>query len=114
MFELTFNGYHPLSEEQLNRHVPASPGVYILAIRLPNGVHRNFYTSQSDNLHESLRKLLAHDRTHLPFSAQLCMEKFRTYFTFFVILDREYHERFEKMLTQTLDPVSKLTVLNAA
>jgi hypothetical protein len=114
MFELEFNGYHPLSQEHLSRHVPAAPGVFILAIRLPNGVHRNFFTSQSDNLQMSLRRLLGDGRSQLPLSAQLCMEKFRTYFTWFVIVDREYHERFEKMLSQTLDPVVKLTVIKAA
>ena len=113
MFELEHNGYYPLTESHLNEYVPARPGIYTLAIRLVNGVHHTFFTTQSDNLYASLRKIADGDHSFLPLSAKTCMERFQPYFTYFVILNGEHQRGIQKMLSHTSDPVLKLKVLNA-
>ena len=113
MLELEHNGYYPLTEEHLNEYVPARPGVYMLAVRLVNGVHRTFFTSQSDNLYTSLRRVNEGDYSFLPLSARTCIERFQPYFNFFVILNAEHQHEVKKMLAHTSDPVLKLKVLNA-
>ncbi|HTK82895.1 MAG TPA: hypothetical protein VL633_11425 [Bacteroidota bacterium] len=113
MLELENNGFYPLTDEHLNAYVPMRPGVYMLAVRLANGVHENFFTSQSDNLHESLKRILEGDYSHLPPAAQACLGNFQPYFNYFIIMDRVYQQEVEKMLAHTSDPVLKLNVVNA-
>ena len=112
MLELEHNGFYPLTEEHLRLYVPSRAGIYTLAIRLVNGTHQSFFTSQSDNLHASLRKLQKGDRLHLPLVAMTYMERFQTYFTYFLILGAEERHEIEKLLVNTSDPVSKLRVVN--
>jgi hypothetical protein len=112
MFQLEHNGYYPLTEESLDRFVPARPGIYMLAVHLPNGVHQNFFTSQSDNLYRSLRTLASRDPRHVPEIVLEHLERYQCYFTYFVILKADYRNEVEKMLTQTTDPVVKLRVVN--
>ncbi len=113
MVELEHSGFYPLTTEHLHQFVPANPGVYMLAIRLVSGVHKTFFTSQSDNLFSSLMKLARGHRTHVSPQAQIYMEKFQVYFTYFVIISPEQRKEVEKMLSDTADPVSKLTIINA-
>jgi hypothetical protein len=113
MLELEHNGFYPLSAEHLNEYVPARPGVYMLAIRLVNGVHQIFFTSQSDNLFSSLRRISEGDHSLLPPTAIRCLEQFQPYFNFFMILDKEYQREVENMLSHSSDPLFKLKVLNA-
>ena len=113
MLELEHNGFYPLTEEHLRLYVPARPGIYTLAVRLVDGTHQSFFTSQSDNLYSSLQKLQRGDRLHLPLVAMTYMERFQTYFTYFLILGAEQRQEIEKLLTHTSDPVLKLRVVHA-
>jgi|ERR1051326_8018715 hypothetical protein len=113
MVELEQNGYYPLTEESLDLAVPSRPGIYMLAIRLANGVQQTIFTSQSENLYLSLRKLAIGDWEHLPPDVFTCLGRYRCYFTYFVILRQEYREEVQKLLTHTSDPVVRLTVVNS-
>lgn len=112
MLELEHNGFAPLSEEQVRLYVPARPGIYTLAVRLVNGVHQSFFTSQSDNLYASLKMLLRGERDHLPETAREHMERYQTYFTYFLILGEDDRRRIGKLLAQSSDPVSKILIVN--
>ena len=112
MIELEHNGYYPLTKEHLEHYVPSSPGIFMLAVRLVNGVHKNFFTSQSDDLFHSLHKICRGDWSHLPSIIQEHLEKYQCYFTYFVILKPGCKDEIEKMLAQTSDPVTKLKVVN--
>ena len=111
MPELEHNGYFPLTEEHLDMYVPSRPGVYMLAVKLVNGVHQTFFTSQSDNLYRSLRRILADENEHLSDDARSLMGRFKPYFTFFVIPLPDQRRDVEKMLSNTMDPVLKLRIL---
>jgi hypothetical protein len=112
MLELEHNGYYPLTKEHLDCYVPSRPGIFMLAVRLVNGVHRTFFTSQSDNLYRSLRTVAQRDWSHLPPVIQEYLEEYQCYFTYFVIFKTENRDEVEKMLTQTMDPVIKLKMVN--
>ena len=112
MLELEHNGYYPLTSEHVREFVPSKPGVYILAIRLVSGVHKTFFTSQSDNLHSSLLRIARGDRTHVPQQAQACMEKYQPYFTYFVIMRSSQRQDVQTMLSAGLDHISNLVVFN--
>ncbi len=112
MVELEQNGYYPLTEESLDQYVPSRPGVYMLAVRLPNGVHQTFFTSQTDNLYRSLKNTSARDKDEVPEIVLEFLSRYRCYFTYFVILTADYRTVVEKALAQTSDPVVKLNIVN--
>jgi hypothetical protein len=112
MLELEHNGYYPLTREHLNLYVPSHAGVYILAVRLANGVHKTFFTSQTENLYKSLRSILHGDSSTLSPEIAEHKERFQCYFTYFVIVKETYRNEVEKMLTHTVDPVLRLKVVN--
>ena len=112
MLTIEHNGYYPLTEENLDRFVPRQPGIYTLAVQLANGVHHNFFTSQSDNLYRSLRTVSLKDPCLVPSIVLDYMSHYRCYFTYFVILKPDYRNEMEKILTQTSDPVSALKIIN--
>jgi len=112
MLELEHHGYYPLTREHLDLYVPVRPGVFMLAIRLVNGVHKTFHTSQTENLYGSLGRILSADRSHVPPVVLEHLDRFQCYFTYFVILEPEYRMEVEKMLAQTTDPVVRLKVMN--
>jgi hypothetical protein len=113
MFELRSSGFLTLEHENVVRNVPARPGVYMLAVRLPNGVHSCFHTSQTENLQRSLKVLITMEAVHLPAEAKEIMRRFQCYFTFFVIVNDDYREEINKILANTVDPVLKLTLVPA-
>ncbi len=113
MLELEHNGYYPLTAEHVKEFVPSKPGVYILAIRLVSGVHKTFFTSQSDNLHASLLRIAQGDLTHVPELVEECMEKYQAYFTYFVIMRSSQRQDVQTMLSAGLDHIGGLTVFNA-
>jgi hypothetical protein len=112
MLELVQNGYYPLNSENLDLYVPSRPGIYMLAIQLPNGVHQNFFTKQTDNLYGSLTLIEQGTSTHFSPMIMEYFRRYRCYFTYFVIHQEEYREEVEKMLAQTTDPLVKLKVIN--
>jgi hypothetical protein len=112
MLELEHNGYYPLTREHLREYVPAEPGIFMLAVRLVNGVHKTFFTSQSDNLYRSLQSISRKEWAHLTPVVREHLEKFQCYFTFFVLLKPEYNDDDVKMLSQTSGPVVRLKVVN--
>lgn len=112
MYELVQRGHYPLTEEIISLHVPSGPGVYILSIRLANGVHHTFFTSQTDNLYKSLRKYITKDPAELPEDIFEYVIKYRCYFSFFLIPETVYREEVEKMLRNTIDPLQKLKIVN--
>ena len=111
MLEPEHNGFHPLTPQQIDAFVPARPGVYMLGIRLVNGVHRTFFTSQSENLFVSLRKLADGDDSQLSPAAKEHMGKNQCYFNYYVVPTPEQRGEIEKMLAQTTDPVVRLTIV---
>jgi len=113
MLELEHNGYYPLTREHLNLYVPSRPGVYMLAVRLANGVHRTFFTSQTDNLYKSLNSIFRGDSTTLAPVIAEHRDRFQCYFTYFVILKEANRTEVEKMLAHTVDPLLKLKVVSS-
>lgn len=111
MLELQRHGYYPLTRSGLGEIVPPRPGIYLLAIRLANGVHQPFYTDQTDNLYRGLSAFLGTDVEELPDAARMYLDKFQAYFTFYEILNPVYRRDIEKLLMMTADPVAKLQVL---
>ena len=112
MLELEQKGYYPLTRESVELYAPANPGIYMLATRHSNKIHRPFFATQSDNLHSSLLGLLNRRGSTIPPSirGQVAVEE--CYFTFLVIPRRDYRNEVEKMLTHTADPVLMLKVVN--
>jgi hypothetical protein len=113
MVELEQNGYYPLTKGCLELSVPMRPGIYMLAIRLANGVQQNIFTSQSENLYTSLRKLAEGDLSQLPRDVATCLDRYQCYFTYFVILRPEYRDEVQKLLTHTSDPVVRLNIVSS-
>ncbi len=112
MLELEHNGFYPLTREHLDLYVPSRPGIFMLAVRLVSGVHKTFFTSQTENLYRSLRRLSDNDLSHLPPVAVAHLDAYQTYFTYFVILEPENRNEVEKVLIQSTDPVIKLKIVN--
>jgi hypothetical protein len=112
MLSLEHNGFYPLTKECIETTVPKRAGVYTLAIQLPNGVHKTFFTKGSEDINRSLRKLLGGDCHELSAEALEYMRLYRCYFTFFIILDAEQREAITKMLSSTCDPIVQLTMVN--
>ena len=112
MLELEHNGFYPLTEDHLDLYVPARPGIFMLALRLVSGEHKTFFTSQSDNLYRSLRAIYHDERSHLTGLAKDFLDRYQCYFTYFVILQPEYRDEVEKMLSHTSDPVHTLKVIS--
>ena len=111
MLEIKNNGFLTLDSQNLIKNVPRKPGVFILAMQLPNGVHKSYYISKTNDLYHSLRNIINGYWHDLPFLTQSLLEKFQPYFTFYIIPEPEYREEIEKMLANTNDPVTNLTFL---
>ena len=112
MVEIIHPGYYPLTLESLSQRVPSRSGIYMLAVRLANGVHKTFYTSQTDNLFRSLCQYLTGDYSAIPVEIQAYLLRYGCYFTYFVVPGKEHRDEIEKMLHQTTDPVLKVQILN--
>ena len=112
MFELEHHGYYPLTREQIDLAVPARPGEYTLAVRLSNGVHQTFFSSQRENLYRSLRTPIKRDSSHFPAEVLEHLERYQCCFTCFINLRPEDRIEVEKMLCQTFDPVVRLRIID--
>ena len=112
MYELVQRGYYPLTDEEISLQVPACPGVYLLSVRLANGVHHTFYSSQTENLYKSLRKYTLKDPVELSEDIFEYLVKYRCYFTYFLIPETGYREEIGKMLRDTIDPLQRLKIVN--
>ncbi len=112
MLELEHNGFYPLTREHLTRYVPAQPGFYILAVRLVNGVHKSFFTSQSDNIYKSLQSIARKEWQHLPQIVRDYLEAYQCYFTFYVLLKSECTEDMKAILTDLSQPPDALNIVN--
>jgi hypothetical protein len=111
MLELQRNGYYPLTGERLGELVPERPGIFLLAVRLANGVHQPFHTDQTENLYRSLSAFLERETQEVPEVARIYLEKFQAYFTFYEIVNPDYRRDIEKLLAMTADPVAKLQIV---
>ena len=112
MVSLEHNGFYPLTKGCILSTVPERAGIFTLAIRLPNGVHKNFFTLGSENMHRSLLQVLKGDRKELSDEATEYLKTFRCYFTYFIILDAHQREAVAKMISSTCDPIVQLTMVN--
>ena len=112
MVELIQRGYYPLTAGVVASNAPSHPGVFLLSIVLANGVHHAFFTSQSENIHQSLRRYVNSDRSEVPEELEVYLDAYRCYFTFFIIPEIDYRQEIEKMLVSTVDPLTKLNVIN--
>lgn len=114
MLELEHNGFYPLTTEHLELYVPSQAGIYVLAIRLVNGVHQTFFTSRSDNVYRSLRKIIDGDIGGLQLSPEVheCLEKFQCYFSYWIVVNIARRNEVWKLISQTADRVGKLRVVN--
>jgi hypothetical protein len=115
MKELEHNGFYPLTREHLDMYVPSRAGIYMLALRLANGVHQTFFTSQSDNVYGSLRKVLVGDIGSLQLSPEVheCLAKYQCYFSYWIIVDLAGHNETSKSVPRTGNPSDRLTVVNS-
>ncbi len=111
MVELQHCGFYPLDEDSLVRIVPSRAGVYLLAVRLANGVLQTFYTGECDNLYRTLRAYFQSDPGKTPEIVLDHTRRYQCYFTFFTIPQAMYREEIVKLLSQTSDPVLKLQIL---
>ncbi len=112
MLEIEHNGYYPLTTDSIERHVPSRPGIYILAIQLPNGVRQTLFTNQSENLYRSLRKLVDEEMLALPAWIRENALRCHCFFTYYVIRRPALREEIGKMLSQTSDPVLRLRMVS--
>lgn len=112
MDELEQSVFYPLTEDYLESFIPSDPGMYMLAIRLVNGTHQTFFTSQTENLYSSLQKIVLGDYSHLPVPINKYLEKFQCYVTYFIAMETGHRPEIEKMLRQTADPVARLKVVH--
>ncbi len=112
MLELVQSGYFPLDDQRMIFEVPGEPGVYLLSVCLANGVHHAFFASQTDNLRKSIRKYAETDLVALPESILGYLLKYRCYYSYFVVPDGEGRKECQKIVSHTLDPLSKLTIIN--
>ena len=110
MISLEHKGFFPLTKYSITDTAPERAGVYTLAIQLPNGVHKTFFSRGSENIHRSLTRLLDGDTTELSSEALDYLQRYGCYFTFFVILDADQREAITKMLSSTCDPFVQLTM----
>ena len=114
MFEVEKNGLLPLSKESLATNVPARAGVYMLSTASADGVTHLFFASYTENLFNSLWRLVHHDYTHIPAEHTHYFGIQRCFFSYFVIVGTEYREDVEKILTQTVDPIQRLRIVNCS
>jgi hypothetical protein len=114
MMELEHNGYYPLTREHLDMYVPSRPGIYMLAIRLANGVHQTFFTSQSDNVYGSLRKVLTRDTAGLQLSQEVheCLARYQCYFSYWILVNLVERDGESKSVSPKGEPPDALTVIN--
>ena len=112
MYELIQRGHYPLTDDAVSLNVPSRPGVYLLSIRLANGVHHTFFTNQTENLYRSLRKYIVKDPAEISEDVFECLLKYRCYFTYFLVPETTYRDEIEKMLRNTIDPLQKLKIVN--
>ena len=114
MLEIEHNGFYPLTREHLDMYVPSRPGIYMLALRLANGVHQTFFTSQSDNVYGSLRKVLFGETASLQLSPEVheCLAKYQCYFSYWIILNLAERDDASKSVSERGEAPDKLTVVN--
>ena len=112
MVSMERNGYYPLTHHCVARNVPGRSGIYTLAIHLPNGVYKTFFTSGSENIHRSLMNLARGSEKNLPVEVHKYLDSFRCYFTYFVILDPHQRESIAKMVSSTCDPIVQLHMIS--
>ncbi len=112
MTALEHKGFFPLTPACIDATAPPTAGVYTLAVRLPNGVHKTFFTTGTENLRISLIRLSGGDQSGVSAEARGYLSTYRCYFTYFVIPDPEQREAVTKMLSLTCDPISQLTMIS--
>jgi hypothetical protein len=93
MYEIQNVKYFPLTVEDVRKRVPPRPGVYMLAVRTHGGAYNNIFTTQAGDLQQALN-------SHVPRSHN----RYRFYFTFFVILSERYREDIERILQSLVHP----------
>jgi hypothetical protein len=112
MVELERSGYYALTERNVSSLVPSCPGIYQLAVRSGEGDHETFFTSQTDNLHKSLRVVI--DRgSELHPKVNERLDTYECYFTYFVMPNVEYGDEAAKLLLQTSDPIQRLILADS-
>ena len=112
MFEVEKNGLLPLNKDSLATNVPARTGVYVLSTASVDGVVHSFFASYTENLFNSLWRLVHCDYTHIPAEHRHYFGIQRCFFSYFVIVGAEYRKDVEKILTQTVDPIQRLRIAN--
>lgn len=112
MLEIENHGYYPLTAVSVEHYAPSRPGIYMLAMELPNGVRQTIHNSQAENIHRSLLKLIEEDMLPLPVLIRDSARRHRCCFTYYVIVRAALREEVQKMLAQTSDPVLRLRVVN--
>jgi hypothetical protein len=111
MIDIKNNGYYPMDRFYLDMYAPAHPGVYTLSARSANGSYHVFFTGQCENLYRTLRAFVRKDPSIVSGAVIERLEDEECYFSFLVIMEKEYRNEVEKMLTYTADPVSKIRVV---
>jgi hypothetical protein len=101
--------YFPLTLSVVDAIVPQKEGIYVLAVQLNDGSFESLHISFSDNLNNSFGEHILEDYSRLPENAARMLKKYKAYGTFFLTGGSEYKHQFEKLFTQTVDPISSLT-----
>ena len=112
MFEIEKTGLHPLTKESLATNVPARAGVYVLSSRAHDGALHSFFTTYTENLFNSLWRLIQGDYTHIPAEYRSYLTLQPCFFSYFVVVGAEYRNDIEKILTQTVDPIQRLRIVS--
>jgi hypothetical protein len=111
MIDIKNSGYYPLDRFYLDMYAPAHPGVFTLSVRSTGSGFRTIFTGQTENLYRTLRAFVRKDPTLIPENLIERLEENDCYFSFLVIMEKEYRNEVEKMLMYTADPVSKLKIV---
>jgi hypothetical protein len=111
MIDIKNSGYYPLDRFYLDMYAPSHPGVYTLSVRAEGRGFRTIFTGQSENLYRTLRAFVRKDPSITPGLLIDRLEENECFFSFLVIMEKEYRNEVEKMLTFTADPVSKLKIV---
>src|SRR5689334_17618788 len=112
MFALEQKGHHALTEQSVLLWAPKGPGVFLLSIRLANGVRHGFLTAESEDLAASLLTFVRKDPARMQPEILEHLLKYQCYFTCVTVPEAEYRKEIGKMLACTIDPPRSLTVVN--
>lgn len=110
MLDIKHTRYLILDDHNISKNVPPEPGIFILAAKTSNNTLQEYFIGHSNNLRQSLKNIKKGIPTDLPPVAQSLLNKYIAFFKFIIVPLPEYLPEIKKMLMNTNDPVTNLTL----